>query len=209
MQNLFSIKGEKYSFSDAERLLKEDIASIFEELDSGEKEENLTLNGVKVYGNPEKDGKIKLLVEFDSKNPENKWSEDSVFNAIAEENITFNGMEVDVNPITPEKSGTIEEYLSRLERLGAVSEAEAIEKQAEFIASREEVKTDKKIDDIPKSVNKTPDSVLDKKDKILPFSIIDNREKGRVNIKFDTVENNPVFNNILKELKSNDFQHRF
>ena len=136
-EHSFLIKGEKYSFSAAERLLKEDIASIFEELDSGETEENLTLNGVKVYGNPEKDGKIKLLVEFDSKNPENKWSEDSVFNAIAEENITFNGMEVDVNPITPEKSGTIEEYLSRLERLGTVSEEEAIEKQAELIDSKE------------------------------------------------------------------------
>lgn len=142
LQNSFSIKGEKYSFSDAERLLKEDIASIFEELDSGNIEKNLTLNGVKLYGNPEKDGKIKLLVEFDSKNPENKWSEDSVFNAIAEENITFNGMEVDVNPITPEKSGTIEEYLSRLERLGAVNETEAIEKQAELIDSGEEVKNE-------------------------------------------------------------------
>lgn len=142
LQNSFSIKGEKYSFSDAERLLKEDIASIFEELDSGNIEKNLTLNGVKLYGNPEKDGKIKLLVEFDSKNPENKWSEDSVFNAIAEENITFNGMEVDVNPITPEKSGTIEEYLSHLERLGAVNETEAIEKQAELIDSGEEVKNE-------------------------------------------------------------------
>ena len=129
----FNIKGEKYSFSDAEALLKEDIAAIFEELDSSEIEQNLTLNGVKIYGNPEKDGKIKLLVEFDSKNPENRWSEDSLFNAMAEEKITFNGMEVDVNPITPEKSGTIEEYLSRLERLDAVSEAEAIEKQAELI----------------------------------------------------------------------------
>ena len=110
------------------------------------------------------------------------------------------------SPITPEKSGTIEEYLSRLESLGAVSEEEAIEKQAELIDSREEVKNNKKIDDNLKTVNKAPDSVLDKKDKILPFSIIDNREKGRVNIKFDTVENNPVFNNILKELKLNGWK---
>ena len=170
MQNSFSIKGEKYSFSDAERLLKEDIASIFEELDSGETEENLTLNDVKVYGNPEKDGKIKLLVEFDSKNPENKWSEDSVFNAIADENITFNGMEVDVNPITPKKSGTIEEYLSRLERLGAVSEAEAIEKQAELIDSGEEVKNEnpdllswQEIEDYfsARSVSETKNEVLE------------------------------------------------
>ena len=110
------------------------------------------------------------------------------------------------SPITPEKSGTIEEYLSHLESLGAVSEEEAIEKQAELIDSREEVKNNKKIDDNLKTVNKAPDSVLDKKDKILPFSIIDNREKGTVNIKFDTVENNPVFNNILKELKLNGWK---
>lgn len=157
-QNSFTIKGEKYSFSDAEALLKEDIAAIFEELDSSEIEQNLTLNGVKIYGNPEKDGKIKLLVEFDSKNPENRWGEASLFNAIGDENITFNGMEVDVNPITPEKSGTIEEYLSHLERLDAVSEAEVIEKQAELIASREEIKEDNQIDDVLEQCNK----ILDK-----------------------------------------------
>lgn len=154
----FTIKGEKYSFSDAEALLKEDIAAIFEELDSSEIEQNLTLNGVKIYGNPETDGKIKLLVEFDSKNPDNKWSEDSLFNAIGDENIAFNGMEVDINPITPEKSGTIEEYLSHLERLDAASEAEVIEKQAELIASREEIKEDNQIDDVLEQCNK----ILDK-----------------------------------------------
>ena len=52
----------------------------------------------------------------------------------------FNGMEVDVNPITPEKSGTIEEYLAHLERLGATSEAEAIEKQAEMLEEAKEPK---------------------------------------------------------------------
>ena len=95
-----------------------------------------------------------------------------------------------------------------LEKVMDASEYDSFltERLAELIDSREEVKNNKKIDDNLKIVNKAPDSVLDKKDKILPFSIIDNREKGRVNIKFDTVENNPVFNNILKELKSNGWK---
>lgn len=95
-----------------------------------------------------------------------------------------------------------------LEKVMDASEYDSFltERLAELIDSREEVKNNKKIDDNLKTVNKAPDFVLDKKDKILPFSIIDNREKGRVNIKFDTVENNPVFNNILKELKSNGWK---
>ena len=48
------------------------------------------------------------------------------------ENLTFNGMAVDVNPITPEKSGTIEQYLEHFESLGVTNENEAIVKQAEI-----------------------------------------------------------------------------
>ena len=111
----YNINGETYTKTNIEELLYEDINAIFHELDSGEMEQNLTLEAVKVYRNPEQDGKISLLVQYDSKNPENKWREDSLFDALKEENITFNGMEVDVNPITAEKSGTIEEYLQKLE----------------------------------------------------------------------------------------------
>lgn len=124
--DVVNLNGENYLVNDIEALLREDISAIFKELDSGETKQNLTLNGVKVYGDPEKDGKIKLLVEFESKNPENKWREDSLFDALAEAKVSFNGIEVDVNPITPEKSGTIERYLERLTELGVTNEGEAI-----------------------------------------------------------------------------------
>ena len=132
----FNINNTIYTAEEIEKLLQEDIAVIFNGLDAGEIEENLILNKVKVYGNPEADEKIKLLIEFDSKDSENKWREDSLFEALSEEHITFNGKEVDVNPITPEKSGTIEEYLIRLENLKVTDEQGAIKKLQEEIYDR-------------------------------------------------------------------------
>ncbi len=183
IEDTFRIDGEDYLISETEAILKGDIAAIFKELDSGETKQNLTLNGVKIYENPEKDRKIKLLVEFDSKNPESKWREDSLFNALAEEKITFNDIEVDVNPITPEKSGTIEEYLSRLEKHNK-----------------------KEVDRVIESTNTklVPSPKLN--ERLLPFSIINNIEKDRINIKFDTVKNNPEFQMIIKELKANGWR---
>ena len=46
-----------------------------------------------------------------------------------------------------------------------------------------------------------------KKEKPLPFSIIDNKEKGRINIKFNTNYENPQFEQIVKELKSNGWKY--
>lgn len=132
----FNINNTIYTAEEIEKLLQEDIAVIFNGLDAGEIKENLILNKVKVYGNPETDEKIKLLIEFDSKDSENKWREDSLFEALSEEHITFNGKEVDVNPITPEKSGTIEEYLIRLENLKVTDEQGAIKKLQEEIYDR-------------------------------------------------------------------------
>lgn len=43
--------------------------------------------------------------------------------------------------------------------------------------------------------------------KTLPFSIINNKNKGRVNIKFDTTYDNPDFQKIIKELKSNGWKY--
>lgn len=126
---------EKYSEKSIEELLYEDINAIFRELDSGEAEQNLTLEAVKVYRNPEQDGKLSLLVQYDSKNPENKWREDSLFDALKEKNITFNGMEVDVNPITADKSGTIEEYLQKLERFE--KEEDVIKANAEKLEEKD------------------------------------------------------------------------
>ena len=128
----FDINGERYMQKEIETLLEEDLQSVFRELIP-----EPYIEGVRLYKNPEKDGKISLLVQYGTEESEGMWREDALFDAIAEENIRFNGMTVDVNPITPEKSGTIDEYLERLEKLGAASEEEAIEKQAEKFWEKE------------------------------------------------------------------------
>ena len=131
----FTIGGISYTQTQIEEELREDIENIFRDLVP-----EPYLAGIRLYQNPEKNGKINILVQYGTDPMEGTWREDDLFNAIAEENILFNGMEVDVNPITPEKSGTIEEYLAHLEQLGATSEAEAIEKQAEMLEEEEEPK---------------------------------------------------------------------
>lgn len=131
----FTIGGISYTQTQIEEELREDIESIFRDLVP-----EPYLAGIRLYQNPEKNGKINILVQYGTDPMEGTWREDDLFNAIAEENILFNGMEVDVNPITPEKSGTIEEYLAHLERLGATSEAEAIEKQAQMLEEADEPK---------------------------------------------------------------------
>ena len=113
---VYTINGIEYLVSEIEAGLREDIRQIFQEYDAGEIEENLVLNDVKLYKGENID-QLSLLVEYDSKNPNNKWTEDALFNALAEENISFAGMKVDINPITPEKSGTIEEYLNNLDSI--------------------------------------------------------------------------------------------
>lgn len=192
------INGEPFTEKIIEESLHNDVAALFEQYDSGEAEENLTLVGVKMYRNPTDDGKISLLVEFDSKNPENRWREDSLFNALNEEGIEFNGMKVDFNPITREKSGTIEQYLKTL--AGFENEEQLIKANAQKL---EEKEVENKLNEISSKLSEA----VDGKNKILPFSIINNKEKGRVNIKFDTVEDNPEFNDILKELKANGWKY--
>lgn len=192
------INGEPFTEKIIEEALHNDVAELFKQYDSGEIEENLTLVGVKMYRNPSEDGKISLLVEFDSKNPENRWREDSLFNALNEEGIEFNGMKVDFNPITREKSGTIEQYLKTL--AGFENEEQLIKANAQKL---EEKEVENKLNEISSKLSEA----VDGKNKILPFSIINNKEKGRVNIKFDTVEDNPEFNDILKELKANGWKY--
>ena len=91
------------------------------------------IEGVRLYQNPERTGKVNILLQYNAKENETNWREDDLFNAIMVENLSFNGMPVDVNPITPEKSGTIEQYLKRFESLGVTNENEAIAKQAEML----------------------------------------------------------------------------
>lgn len=192
---VWPINGEAFFESEIEESLKADVEELFKKYDSGETEKNLTLVGVKMYRDPAKDGKISLLVEFDSKNPENRWREDSLFNALNEEGIEFNGMKVDFNPITKEKSGTIEQYLKQLEGFG--NEEEVIKENARKL---EEKEIENKLNDISNRLSKIDSD----EQRILPFSIFENKEKGRINIKFDTAKIN---RDILKELKAHGWKY--
>ncbi|MBR1637834.1 MAG: hypothetical protein IJ688_00440 [Treponema sp.] len=192
---VWPINGEAFFESEIEESLKADVEELFRQYDSGETEKNLTLVGVKMYRDPAKDGKISLLVEFDSKNPENRWREDSLFNALNEEGIEFNGMKVDFNPITKEKSGTIEQYLKQLEGFG--NEEEVIKENARKL---EEKEIENKLNDISNRLSEIDSD----EQRILPFSIFENKEKGRINIKFDTAKIN---RDILKELKAHGWKY--
>lgn len=192
---VWPINGEAFFESEIEESLKADVEELFRQYDSGETEKNLTLVGVKMYRDPTKDGKISLLVEFDSKNPENRWREDSLFNALNEEGIEFNGMKVDFNPITKEKSGTIEQYLKQLEGFG--NEEEVIKENARKL---EEKEIENKLNDISNRLSEIDSD----EQRILPFSIFENKEKGRINIKFDTAKIN---RDILKELKAHGWKY--
>ena len=192
---VWPINGEAFFESEIEESLKADVEELFRQYDSGETEKNLTLVGVKMYRDPAKDGKISLLVEFDSKNPENRWREDSLFNALNEEGIEFNGMKVDFNPITKEKSGTIEQYLKQLEDFG--NEEEVIKENARKL---EEKEIENKLNDISNRLSEIDSD----EQRILPFSIFENKEKGRINIKFDTAKIN---RDILKELKAHGWKY--
>ena len=129
-----NINGQVYSEPEIEGIFESEIKELFEEWDNGD--DNLSFVGIKLYRNPDVEGKINLLVEFDSKDPENKWREEAVYEALKDEKLSLNGMEVDVNPITADKSGTIEQYLEHLSELekndNTVSENENIENNSDY-----------------------------------------------------------------------------
>ena len=96
----------KTPFDELTDLIHEDITNAIGSID-----EKIKINGMRFYNPPEDDGKLHLAVEYES----DQWREDGLFNALAEEHFSLNGREVDVNPITPGKSGTLEEYITRVE----------------------------------------------------------------------------------------------
>ncbi|MFQ9716193.1 MAG: DUF3849 domain-containing protein [Blautia sp.] len=64
--------------------------------------------GSRTAGIEKADSDVDVVLEF-----QGDISEDGFFNLLHEEELTIGGMLVDMNPITPAKSGTIEEFLAR------------------------------------------------------------------------------------------------
>lgn len=110
-------KPRKYQFDpafpDGKNLTDELADSIREDIRNaiGDIDKNIKINGMRFYQPPENDGKLHLAVEYEADN----WREDDIFNALAEEHFVLDGKEVDVNPITPAKSGTLDEYIKIVE----------------------------------------------------------------------------------------------
>ncbi len=125
---VYNINGTEYTQETIETLITEDIQNVLNDLNPAP-----VIEGIRLYQNPEQTGKVNILLQYNAKENETNWREDNLFNAVMVENLTFNGMPVDVNPITPEKSGTIEQYLEHFESLGVTNENEAIVKQAEML----------------------------------------------------------------------------
>lgn len=98
----------KTAFDGLTDLIREDITGAIGSID-----DKIKINGMRFYAPPEDDGKLHLAVEFES----DHWREDGLFNALAEEYFTLEGREVDVNPITPGKSGTLDEYITRVDEM--------------------------------------------------------------------------------------------
>ncbi|MBU3849468.1 MAG: hypothetical protein IAA16_02760 [Candidatus Treponema excrementipullorum] len=81
----------------------DDILSVFEN--------EIKVTGIKEYQSPYSTSKT-VLIEYVS-HPDFNWREDAVFNLLHDKDILDTS--IDYTPITPDKSGTINDYLKRLQ----------------------------------------------------------------------------------------------
>ena len=96
--------------------------------------------GSRTAGIEKADSDVDVVLEF-----QGDISEDAFFNLLHEEELTIGGILVDMNPITPAKSGTIEEFLARAN--------EYLEEKVKSM--RETVSDRKKVDVVQKSPAQT------------------------------------------------------
>ena len=82
----------------------DDILSVFEN--------EIKVTGIKEYQSPYSTSKT-VLIEYVS-HPDFNWREDAVFNLLHDKDILDTS--IDYTPITPDKSGTINDYLKRLQK---------------------------------------------------------------------------------------------
>lgn len=101
---------EGYSLQDIQDIILNHIADVFQ----GEFPEGFQINGIGIIGSrangtAREDSDLDVLLEY-----EGDISEDALYNMLNGENgLEIEGIKVDINPITPGKSGTIQEFLER------------------------------------------------------------------------------------------------
>lgn len=97
-----------------EQEIQEIVGEYMEDTLGGSVPDNFRVTGIRIIGSrangtAREDSDLDVLVEY-----EGDISEDSLFNALnGEDGLEIDGIKVDINPITPGKSGTIDEWLER------------------------------------------------------------------------------------------------
>ena len=119
LDNTMVLNGNTYPVAEIEASLEKDLQEIFKTFIP-----EPYIGGVKIYHNPEEPGKINLLVQYGTDKIEGEWTEEALSNDLKREHITFNGIEVNVKAISPDRTGTIDEYLAMLEENNIMIEHE-------------------------------------------------------------------------------------
>ena len=119
LHNTMVLNGNTYPVVEIEASLEKDLQEIFKTFIP-----EPYIGGVKIYHNPEEPGKINLLVQYGTDKIEGEWTEEALSNDLKREHITFNGIEVNVKAISPDRTGTIDEYLAMLEENNIMIEHE-------------------------------------------------------------------------------------
>lgn len=101
---------EGYSLQDIQDIILNHIADVFQvEFPEGFQINGIGIIGSRANGTAREDSDLDVLLEY-----EGDISEDSLYNMLNGENgLEIESIKVDINPITPGKSGTIQEFLER------------------------------------------------------------------------------------------------
>lgn len=101
---------ESYSEDELRVIVEEHVRSAIADADMDAEITGIRFIGSRTTGTARADSDLDVLVEY-----QGTAREDSLFNVLNDEDnrLVIDGITVDINPITPDKSGTIEEFMKR------------------------------------------------------------------------------------------------
>lgn len=100
-----------YSLDEIESLIKDHVADIIEENGLGVTVVDFVISGSRCRGLEHEGSDLDVVVEYLG-----AISEDMFFNVLNEDCFAIDGIAVDFDPITKGKTGTLAEYLPRVEK---------------------------------------------------------------------------------------------
>ena len=115
-ENKSNVQGlESYSEDELRSLVADHVERVIADSDMDAEVTDIRLIGSRTTGSAREDSDLDVLVEYHG-----STREDSLFNALnGGEPLMIDGITVDINPITPGKSGSIDEFLKRNEGYGS------------------------------------------------------------------------------------------